>query len=623
MREQVQALSSRVAGIVGTATVLALLYFGRDVLIPITLALMLSLLIAPLIHALRRLGLGQAASVGLAVVALACALSAVTMMIGGQVVRMGQSLPQYESTIRGKLRTLDDMTLGRIGDLSGQAGRVFSQLSEHEGSSVSPTSLSQGGATSQPIPVELREPPPRPMQLLTRVFSTVWEPIETAGIVFVVLIFVLLEHEALRDRFIRLIGAGDLRATTNAVNDASKRLSRFFVSQFAVNVAVGVLVWLGLAVIGLPQAALWGAMAAILRFVPYVGVWITAAGATLLAAAVVPGWSLAIMTLGLFFVIEMIVSQTVEPLLYGHSTGLSPLSVVVAAIFWSWIWGPVGLIVSTPLTLCLVVAGHYIKGLSMLEILLGEAPALSMSQNFYQRALSGDAQEIIASGKQFLKRQSFAAYCDTVLLPAMHLARTDFEQKAINQAEQRKVGGAIVAAIEALAGSCKQSLRHARMSVLADVNIGRQLRDRREKYMGQWQGPLDAPVGSVVLVVGMGGAANELAAEVCVRVQRAQQIDARHLSLEELENPPPGASPDIAAMVCFVSVAPSTELARLEIAAADVRRRLPHARILALLLPSPFQDAAVQEALPAGADQTVHSYADTLQCSLDVLHRTE
>ncbi len=245
------------------------------------------------------------------------------------------------------------------------------------------------------MPLQAPAYPDNPLQVIEKVLASVWVPLETTGIMLVVLVFVLLEHEAMRDRFIRIAGGTDVRATTLALNDASERLSRFFVSQFTVNLGVGIALWVGLAIIGLPHAMLWASLAAALRFVPYIGVWIAAFFSVLLGAAVDPGWTLAVATLSLFIVVELIASQLVEPELYGHTTGMSPLSVVVAAIFWSWLWGPVGLIVSTPLTLCLVVAGRHIKALSLLDILLGDAQALTMPQRFYQRALSADSEEII------------------------------------------------------------------------------------------------------------------------------------------------------------------------------------------------------------------------------------
>ena len=379
-------LRDRALGILATGTVLAILYFAREVLVPITLAVILSLLISPLVRSLRRLGLGATSSVLAAVLVLTVALGSVASVLGVQVAHMVKSLPQYERTIRHKLYKVNELTVDRLAAFTSQTERLVGERHEPRAESEPPpASLTPGSPSEEaapapvrpsvpamPIPVEVHQPPLSPLQVVERVLGSMWVPLETAGIVLVVLIFILLERESVRDRFIRLAGPSDLRATTLVLNDAGERLSRFFVSQFSVNLGVGAALWLGLAVIGLPHATLWAALAAVLRFVPYVGVWIAALISAALAAAVDPGWTLVIVTLGLFVLVELIASQLVEPQLYGHSTGLSPLSVVVAAIFWSWIWGPVGLVVSTPLTLCLVVAGRHVKALRLLDIMLGD-----------------------------------------------------------------------------------------------------------------------------------------------------------------------------------------------------------------------------------------------------------
>ncbi|HEY9104170.1 AI-2E family transporter [Chitinimonas sp.] len=609
------AATNQLGKLVGTAIVLALLYLGRDVLIPITLAVILSLLVAPLVRRLRRLGLGHTGSVTVSVVLLTLGIGLVGVGLGSQIVRMGASLPQYEDTIRSKLQTLDELTLGKLGAITGQADRLVGKLSH--GSTAAPSEVGAELAdspASQPIPVEVHEPEPKPIELVSRVAASVLGPLETAGVVFIVLVFVLLEHEALRDRFIRLIGGGNLRATTLAVNDAGERLSRFFVSQFAVNVLVGLLLWAGLALAGLPQALLWGTTAALLRFVPYVGIWIAAICATLLAAAVSPGWGLAIATIALFFVIEFVIAQVVEPQLYGHTTGLSPLSVVVAAIFWSWIWGPVGLLLSTPLTLCLVVAGRYIPALNFLEVLLGEVPALTMQESFYQRALSGDAEEIIDAARRFLKRKPLAAYCDEVLIPAMHIAREDFVEEAISREEQLKVGSAIAAVLIALEGPSPWWRRGTRISVLDDMTLGRQLRARREQQVGQWQGSLDVPPGSVVLAIGVGNRFDELAAELMVRVLRAQQVDARHISLEDLAAPPAESDkPELISTVFLVSVDPTADRERLATTAANLHGRANGIRVVMLYLLPGFGPQAERPAALAAADQTLYSCEAAVQ----------
>jgi predicted PurR-regulated permease PerM len=606
-----RVVQSRLLGILGLAAVLALLYFAREVLIPITLAVMLGFLVTPLVNGLRRVGLGHTASVWTAVAALVLLLSAIAAVIGTQLVRMGASLPQYEETMRGKLASLDQMTLGRLGGITGPVRRMVDRVSEDDDNPAEANA-------AKPLQVEVRQTPLKPLQLLSRVLGFVWGPLASAGIVIVVLIFVLLEQEALRDRFIRLAGSNDLRATTVAVNDAGERLAHFFAYQFAVNLTVGAVLWAGLVLLGHSQALLWAAVAALLRFVPYIGLWIAAAGATLFAAALEPGWSVAAMTLSLFVVVELLVSQLVEPFLYGRTTGLSPLSVVIAAIFWSWIWGPVGLVVSTPLTLCLVVAGRYFKALNALEILLGEVPALTLPQNFYQRVLSGNAAPVIERARLFLKSKSFAAYCDAVLMPAMHLARLDVRAGMIDRAEQLRFRAAVAEVIETLSGP-QRRWRRQPASLLADVNLGRQLRDRRELLSARQ--PLPGPAGcSQLLCVGAGTTYNELAAEVLVRVLAQAGIDGRHLLLEDLgDSALHGADPAKVAAVCLVSLQPCEEAARMEELAREVHASMPRARILALVLQGPYRNCDQLERAPAGVDLTAQSYEDMLKICVEMV----
>ena len=567
-------------GLVNAAVVLGLLYFGREVLVPITLAVILSLLIAPLVRKLRRVVRSQVPAVLGAVFALTVLVGGLTAMIVSQVVAMAESLPQYETTIRDKLKTVQDVTTSRV--LQGEAGRMMSRLGDESGAASAPARATLEGpplTASGAVPVEVRPRPQTPVEVISHLFSSIWGPLGRASIVLIVMVFVLLEHESLRDRFIRLLGGSDIRGTTHAFNDAGERLSRFFVSQLAVNVGVGVAVWLGLLLIGLPHGVLWAVLTTLLRFVPYVGVFIAAGSAGLLAAAVDPGWTLVFELLGLFAAVELIAAQVVEPQLYGHSTGLSPLSVVVAAIFWSWIWGPIGLLVSTPLTLCLVVAGRHIKGLSFIDVLLGDTPALSMSERFYQRAMSGDHEEIVTAARTYLKRKSFARYCDKILMPALQLAGADLAKHSITPQQQATVKSTIAHVIEALGtDGCRPSWRSRRGSVLDEPSIGVHLRHQREKVSGPWQGPLAVPPGSVALCIGLGSMRDDLVTELLVRILRTQDIDARHISLEDVaKGPPPGASAGGVAMLIIVSAYPDEEWQRAEPVLPTLRERFPEA----------------------------------------------
>ena len=600
-----------------TATLLAVLYFARDVLVPITLAFILSLLIAPLVRALRHIGLGQTVSVLAAVIVLALSFGAIGGVIGSQLVGMAGSLPQYERTLEVKLETLDRLTVRRVNAFTAQAGRVLNRTPEPP----QPQMLQPDVASQTPIPVELHEAPANSWQVLQRVLGSIWAPIEMAGIVLVVLVFVLLEREALRDRFIRIAGGTDIRLTTLVLNDAGERLSRFFVSQFAVNFSVGILIWLGLSVIGLPHPMVWAASTTLLRFVPYIGIWIAALCSAILAAAVDAGWSTAIATLGLFVMVELIASQLVEPQLYGHTTGLSPLSVVIAAIFWSWLWGPIGLIVSTPLTLCLLVAGRHIKALSILDILLGDTQALTLPQRFYQRALSADADELIARAREFLKRDTFANYCDLVLLPALHLARLDLESGTISKEQQMRVRGAMVAVIAAIGGDKRAlSRRRLRTSVLDKSTAGRLLRQQREQISGRWQGPVAVPPGSVIVCVSLGSISDDLAAELLVRILREQKMDARHMSVEDLAAAPPPNAAEAVSIVYIVSAFPSEERNLGEATAEKLREEFPNACIVAVFLPGMLlrEDEVGEGPTIPGSDKSAGSLGHAVQICLDM-----
>jgi predicted PurR-regulated permease PerM len=607
---------NRAIGILATATVLALLYFARDVLVPITLAVFLSLLIAPLVHRLRRMGLGRTLSVLAGVLLLTVAFAAFAAMIGVQVVRMTASLPQYQETIRHKLETVNELTVGRMKALTSEAAHIVNRYAVNGTNTIQQRLREQRDTTdaSNPIPVEVHEPPSNPLQVIETVLASVWAPIEMTGVTLVVLVFVLLEHEALRDRFVRLAGITDIRLTTFAINDAGERLSRFFVSQFAVNFGFGAVIWIGLATLGLSHALVWAALAAVLRFVPYVGVWIAACFSVVLAAAVDPGWSLAIETLGLFVVVELVAGQVIEPQLYGHTTGLSPLSVVIAAIFWSWLWGPIGLIVSTPLTLCLLVAGRHIKALSLLDILLGDTQALTMPQTFYQRALSADSDEIIARAREFLKRNTFAAYCDLVLMPALQLAWVDHEGGAISHDQEAKVRKAVVTVITDLSGETRTFWPWKRRNSVPDKQgLGHQLRQQREAQFGRWQGPLDVPSGSVMLGIGLGSLVDDLAAEVLVRLLRDQRTDARHFSLEDLRGPiPPEAKPGSISAVYLVSALPSEERQRGAQVVEEIRRRLPDVCIVTVFLPGMLLQPGSTAGSITAADESATSFGEAL-----------
>jgi predicted PurR-regulated permease PerM len=416
-----QALLAVVVGVVAVAA----LYLGREVLVPITLAVLLSFVLAPVVDLLRRLWLGRIPAVLLAVLLALGAILFVGGLIGAQVAGLARDAPSYAATIERKVSAVRAYTVGRFSEVMDSFGR---DLGHGGAGTAAPAAAPQAPPPSEeprPMPVEVRQPAASPLEIAERVLAPVLHPLATTGIVLVVAIFVLLQREDLRDRLIRLAGATDLHRTTTALDDAARRLSRYFLFQLGLNTAFGCLICAGLYAIGVPSPILWGIVAALLRFVPYIGAPLAAALPMALAAAVDPGWSMAVWTAALFLVAEPLMGHVVEPMVYGHSTGLSPVSVIVSAIFWGWLWGPVGLILSTPLTLCLVVLGRHVERLEFLDILLGDRPALTPVESFYQRMLAGDPDEALDQAELLLKERSLSSYYDEVALKGLQLAASD------------------------------------------------------------------------------------------------------------------------------------------------------------------------------------------------------
>ena len=419
--------------------VIAGLYLGREVLIPITLAVLLSFVLAPLANLFRRTRMGRVPSV-LAAVAFAIGIVIVVgTVIGSQVAGLASRLPEYTGTIERKVEIVRALTIDRVSGLLEELGSKASAPSagpkpgERQGESSSSTEPSKD--TGNPG----QQNAASPIAMAERYLSPVLSPLATLGIVIVVSIFILLQREDLRDRMIRLFGSADLHRTTIALDDAARRLSKYFVTQLSINTAFATIISIGLFFIGVPNFVLWGIFSGLLQFVPYVGAFISAALPIALAAAVDPGWSMALWTAALYAVAELLVSQALEPFLYGHSTGLSPFAVVVSAIFWSWLWGPIGLILSTPMTLCLVVLGRHVERFEFLDILLGDRAVLTPVESFYQRILAGDVDEAQDYAEEFLKEKSLSAYYDEVAIKGMQMATYDAERGVLRQKQLQTV----------------------------------------------------------------------------------------------------------------------------------------------------------------------------------------
>ncbi len=441
-----------------SAIVVATLYLAQDVLIPITLAVMLSFVLSPFVDVLRRIGLWRAAAVALSVFVALGAIGLIGTLLGSQAATLAADLPHYVEAVQSKVDRIHADATTRVASLTRLIGggqhaavAVAPPAATSRGGKTEAAALPAGGTEQQPLVVELAKPESSVLTVARAVIEPVLRPLETTVIVFVVAIFILMQREDLRDRFIRLFGATDLHRTTIAMDDVGHRLSRYFVSQLGVNTCFGVVIGVGLWLIGVPSAALWGVLAGLLRFVPYVGPLLAAVVPLALAAAVDPGWWTTIYVALLFVTIEPLTGYVVEPLLYGHSTGLSPVSVIVAAVFWTWIWGPVGLILSTPLTLCLVVLGRHVRSLEFFDVMLGDRPALSEVNRFYQRTLANDPDEALDQAEKMLADRSLVDYYDSVVLAGLKLAAADEARGTISRQRATEMTRSILAVISDLA----------------------------------------------------------------------------------------------------------------------------------------------------------------------------
>nr|WP_295664143.1 AI-2E family transporter [Polymorphobacter sp.] len=443
------ALLSLAVGVVSVAA----LYLARDVLVPIMLAILLSFILSPVVELLQRLRLPRVPSVVLAVVIALGLAGVLAGVIGTQVASLATDAPRYAVTIRHKVREAQSSTIGQLPAMIGALGRQFDRAS---GGLATPVRVVTGPRALRtappPLPVEVRAPPLSPIELMRAVLAPVVGPLETTGIVVIVAIFILLQREDLRDRLIRIFGATDLHRTTTAMDDAASRLGRYFLTQVAINALFGTIIGSGLYFIDVPSPALWGVLAGLLRFLPYIGPVLAAIPPLILAAAVGPDWAMSLWVVALFVVVEPIMGYAVEPMVYGHSTGLSPVAVIVSAIFWTWLWGPIGLILSTPLTLCLVVLGRHVKRLEFLDVMLGDRPALTPVESFYQRMLAGDPDEALDQAEALLRDRSLSSYYDEVVVKGLQLAAADCVRGVLDDARLERVRGAARALVVDLAG---------------------------------------------------------------------------------------------------------------------------------------------------------------------------
>ena len=420
--------------------VVAVLFFAKEIFVPLALALLFSFLLAPLVTRFERWRLPRVPAVLLAVGLALAVVVGVGALVVNQTLDLTRQLPTYKVNIQHRIDSIKKRTSGKsaLSDATDTVKELQANLanSTPEANATRPdatTSANKGTIQK----VEVVEPATSLAAVVQSVVGPVLGPVGTGAIVIVFVLFMLLKREDLRDRIIHLIGKGKLNVTTQALDEAAHKVTGYLTMQVIINVCFGIPVGVGLWFIGIPNAFLWGLLATLLRFIPYVGAWIALGFPLLLSLATTDQWSAPIETLALFATIELVTSNVLEPWLYGAHTGLSPVAIMVATIFWTWLWGGVGLLLATPLTVCVAVLGKYIPSLSFLDALLGDEPTLSVNDRFYQRLLAMDRREACIVAEEYRKEHTATETYSSLFVPALAAEEREEQSGAMDARHQR------------------------------------------------------------------------------------------------------------------------------------------------------------------------------------------
>ncbi|WBU29018.1 AI-2E family transporter [Rhodopseudomonas palustris] len=616
-----------VAGLVGACavTILAViiisaLYVGREVFVPVALAILLSFVLARPVNFLQSLRVPRAIAAITTVLFAFAVIFALGSLIATQLSRLADDLPQYQSTIQSKITSLRGVTGGSttLERAEGMLQNLSKELNKPKNAPA--PSLSNPPSSSRPVtpvPVEVLQPDPGTLANLRSLIAPLISPLATTGIIVIFVIFILLQREDLRNRLIRLAGTRDLQRTTAALDDAASRLSRLFLNQLLINSGFGVLIGTGLWIIGVPSPALWGILAAVLRFVPYIGSIISAAFPLTLAVAVDPGWSMLVWTAILFFVIEPAIAHVVEPMVYGRSTGLSPVAVVISATFWTALWGPIGLVLATPLTVCLVVLGRHVERLAFLDVMFGDRPALSPPEIFYQRMLAGDPAEAAEKAEQFLKERSLSSYYDDVALKGLQLAQADLDRDALDAVRLTRIKETVQEFTEDLTDEIDQAPDDDEATTDAEAAAAVEVTpvDHADDDIAVLK-PADLKPGwqgaAPVMCIGGRSQLDEAAALMLAHLCRVHGIGARvepssALSTKNIF----GLDVSNVALICL-SYLEASNTTHIRYAVRRLRRKAPHAKIIVALWSAETpQLADTNES--AQADATVLTLRDAVK----------
>ncbi len=564
-----------------------LLDWMRPVLLPIALAVLLTFVLKPLVARMQRFGTPRVLAVVVAVSLTFAAIGGVGWLVTRQVTALVDSIPGYERNLIARITSIRPSGDGFVE----RAQRVIERISRdlQRTSVASPREGVAPGA--EPTPVRIV--PDNDLFQLPRLWSAlgpVLEPLSAVGLSMVLLIFMLIRREDLRDRMLSVIGRSNLTLTTKALDEAGERISRFLLLQLAVNGSYGIAAAAGLYAIGVPYAALWGLFAAVLRYIPFLGAWLAAVFPIALSVLVAESWTMPLLVVGLYLALELISNMIVEPWLYARGIGLSETAALVMIAFWTWLWGPIGLVLATPMTVCLVVLGKYVPAFGLLDTLLGDRPSLDAAEGYYQRLIAQDHDEAADIAETSLAGSSLVAVYDTLLVPALSLARRDTMQGLLSEDEQQRL-------------------------VAASREIGEELHSLDQAVRAADTGSVDTPVRSI-RVLGM--AARDVSDDVALgllgavldpRAFQFVRADAG-LMVSEMIARVEADEPDV---VCIVSLAPGGG-AQARLLCLRLKARRPEALVLTCRWGAPDgAERARATSLSAGADAFCPTIADTLR----------
>src|SRR5260370_16208054 len=593
------AALSGIWGLLLIAFVVAALYFGRSVFVPIALATLITFLLSRLVTRLER-WIGRIAAVLVTVIAMFTIFAGASWVIGSQVIDLAAKLPDYQANIVAKIRSL---RLPAGGPLARFSSSVHVLQNELVASGTAPsTDRTRGDSSTRtpppvasPIPVKIIEGRSAIPQLMQETLSAILSPLGTAALVLLLVIFMMLKREDLRGRLIRLVGQGRISTTTRAMEDAGRRVSRYLSTQFLVNTCYGICVAFGLQFIGVPHAGLWGMLAGVLRFIPYVGPWVGALLPVLLSFAISSSSFTRLMTIALFIVLEAIASNFVEPWVYGANTGVSPIALIISAVFWTWLWGLVGLVLSTPMTVCLAVIGRHVPRLEFLGIWLSEDQALASHEEFYHRLLSFSIDSAEEFATKYVETESLTALYDKVLIPAIAAVEIDAHRGSLT-VEQRT--------------SALQRIHE----IIDDFSGWEASRNDADEQNSDNLTGVASAIGSRVLCLPASAFRDELAGEMLAQLLRNQGFEAENLPArlkhEELIDRTIEVQPEC---IC-VSVLPPTSIAQARHLASAIRERLKSVTILIGVWSARFHAERLRNRLrDAHVSDVTVSLADAVQ----------